>query len=43
MINSITITDLSTAVSSSFKEGRENVWISVVDEADQKKNSNDKK
>ena len=37
MINSITITDLSTAVSSSFKEGRENVWISVVDEADQKK------
>lgn len=37
MINSVTITDLSTAVSSSFKEGRENVWISVVDEADQKK------
>lgn len=37
MINSITITDLSTAVSSSFKEGKENVWISVVDEADQKK------
>lgn len=37
MINSITITDLSTAVSSSFKEERENVWISVVDEADQKK------
>jgi predicted protein tyrosine phosphatase len=37
MINSVTITDLSTAVSTSFKEGKENVWISAVDEADQKK------
>ena len=37
MINSVTITDLSTAVSASFKEGKENVWISAVDEADQKK------
>ena len=37
MINSVTITDLSTAVSASFKEGKENVWISVIDEADQKK------
>jgi predicted protein tyrosine phosphatase len=37
MINSVTITDLSTAVSSSFKEGKENVWISTVDEADENK------
>jgi predicted protein tyrosine phosphatase len=37
MINSVTITDLSTAVSASFKEGKENAWISAVDEADQKK------
>jgi len=37
MISSVTITDLSTAVSTSFKEGKENVWISAVDEADQKK------
>jgi predicted protein tyrosine phosphatase len=37
MINSVIITDLSTAVSTSFKEGKENVWISAVDEADQKK------
>ena len=37
MINSIIITDLSTAVSASFKEGKENAWISAVDEADQKK------
>jgi predicted protein tyrosine phosphatase len=37
MINSITITDLSTAVSSSFKEGKENAWISTVDEADENK------
>ena len=37
MINSVKITDLSTAVSNSFKESKENAWISVVDEADQKK------
>jgi len=37
MINSVIITDLSTAVSSSFKEGKENVWISAVDEADKNK------
>jgi len=37
MINSVIITDLSTAVSTSFKEVKENVWISTVDEADQKK------
>lgn len=37
MINSVSITDLSTAVSSSFKEGKENVWISVVDEEDRNK------
>jgi predicted protein tyrosine phosphatase len=37
MIDSIIITDLSTAVSDSFKDIKENVWISAVDEADQKK------
>jgi len=37
MINSVIITDLSTAVSTSFKEGKENVWISAVDEADKNK------
>ena len=37
MINNVTITDLSTAVSASFKEGRENVWISAVDEEDRNK------
>ena len=37
MINSIIITDLSTAVSSSFKVIEQNVWISAVDEADEKK------
>jgi predicted protein tyrosine phosphatase len=37
MINSVTITDLSAAVSASFKEGKQNVWISAVDEADEKK------
>jgi predicted protein tyrosine phosphatase len=37
MINSVIITDLSTAVSASFKEGKENVWISAVDEADKNK------
>ena len=37
MINSVTITDLSTAVSASFKEGKQNVWISTVDEADENK------
>lgn len=31
------ITDLSTAVSTSFKEGRENAWISAVDEGDRNK------
>lgn len=37
MINSITITDLSDAVSASFKEGKQNVWVSVVDEDDRNK------
>lgn len=37
MIDTIIITDLSTAVSASFKEGKQNAWISAVDEADQKK------
>jgi predicted protein tyrosine phosphatase len=37
MINSITITDLSTAVSNSFKVIEQNAWISTVDEADEKK------
>lgn len=37
MLNSIIITDLSDAVSFSFKEKKENVWISVVDEEDRKK------
>lgn len=37
MIKNIVITDLSTAISASFKEGKENVWISTVDEVDQKK------
>jgi predicted protein tyrosine phosphatase len=37
MINSVTITDLSTAVSSSFKVIEQNAWISTVDEADEKK------
>lgn len=37
MINSVTITDLSTAVSASFKEGKQNVWISAVDEQDKNK------
>lgn len=37
MINSIIITDLSDAVSFSFKENKENVWISVVDEEDRNK------
>jgi predicted protein tyrosine phosphatase len=37
MIDSIIITDLSSAVSNSFKDIKENVWISAVDEADQKK------
>jgi hypothetical protein len=37
MINSVIITDLSTAVSISFKECPQNVWISVVDEADENK------
>jgi predicted protein tyrosine phosphatase len=37
MINSVTITDLSTAVSSSFKLIEQNAWISTVDEADEKK------
>ena len=37
MINSVIITDLSTAVSASFKEDKENVWVSAVDEEDQNK------
>lgn len=37
MINSIIITDLGTAVSFSFKEVKQNAWISTVDEADQNK------
>lgn len=37
MINNITITDLSDAVSASFKEGKQNVWISAVDEEDRNK------
>jgi predicted protein tyrosine phosphatase len=37
MINSVIITDLSTAVSTSFKESDQNVWISAVDEADRNK------
>jgi predicted protein tyrosine phosphatase len=37
MINSVTITDLSTAVSNSFKVIKQNAWISTVDEADEKK------
>jgi predicted protein tyrosine phosphatase len=37
MINSVTITDLSTAVSNSFKECAQNVWISVIDEQDRNK------
>ena len=37
MINSVIITDLSAAVSSSFKEEKENAWISVVDEEDRNK------
>jgi hypothetical protein len=43
MIKSVIITDLSTAVSTSFKDCIQTVWISAVDEADQKKNSNDEK
>jgi predicted protein tyrosine phosphatase len=37
MINSVIISDLSTAVSSSFKEIKQNAWISTVDEADKNK------
>ena len=37
MINSVTITDLGTAVSASFKESKQNAWISTVDEADENK------
>jgi predicted protein tyrosine phosphatase len=37
MINSVIITDLETAVSSSFKEIEQNAWISAVDEADRNK------
>ena len=37
MINSVTITDLSDAVSFSFKEIKQNAWISVVDEEDRNK------
>jgi hypothetical protein len=34
MIKSVIITDLSTAVSTSFKDCIQTVWISAVDEAD---------
>ena len=37
MINSVIITDLDTAVSTSFKESKQNAWISTVDEADENK------
>jgi predicted protein tyrosine phosphatase len=37
MITSVIITDLSTAVSTSFKGCPQNVWISVVDEQDRNK------
>ena len=37
MINSVIITDLSTAVSTSFKESKQNAWITTVDEADRNK------
>jgi predicted protein tyrosine phosphatase len=37
MIHSVIITDLDTAVSNSFKEIKQNAWISTVDEADQNK------
>jgi predicted protein tyrosine phosphatase len=37
MINSVTITDLSDAVSASFKEVEQNAWISTVDEEDRNK------
>lgn len=37
MINTVTITDLSNAVSSSFKEVKQNAWISTVDEEDRNK------
>jgi len=37
MIDSIIITDLSSAVSNSFKVIEQNAWISTVDEADEKK------
>jgi predicted protein tyrosine phosphatase len=37
MINSVIITDLSTAVSTSFKECAQNAWFSVVDEEDKNK------
>lgn len=37
MLINVIITDLSTAVSASFKEGKENAWVSVVDEEDRNK------
>jgi predicted protein tyrosine phosphatase len=37
MINSVIITDLPDAVSASFKEVKENAWISTVDEEDKNK------
>jgi predicted protein tyrosine phosphatase len=37
MIRSIIVTDLSTAVSNSFKVIEQNAWVSTVDEADEKK------
>jgi predicted protein tyrosine phosphatase len=37
MINSVKITDLGNAVSISFKEDKENAWVSIVDEEDKNK------
>jgi predicted protein tyrosine phosphatase len=37
MINSIVITNLADAVSASFKEVKENVWVSAVSEEDKNK------
>lgn len=37
MINSVIITDLHDAVSCSFKEVKQNAWISIVDEEDENK------
>jgi len=37
MISSVLITDLTTAVSSSFKEIKQTAWVSIVDEEDRNK------